>query len=443
MLEPSAERIARDLGDALRACGLTLDRLAGELDPIQDALVDLLIEGVPVERHRIPSELLTPLLDLALARPNDETSVVAPRNLRPYSDGVNDFFVVSDADEPVATGTEHVLGIGHASLTLASLTPRLQVQSALDIGTGSGVQALHLATHADVVVAIDVSSEALECAALSAALSGVELKLRQGSLYEPIGDERFDLIVSNPPFVISPGKSFTYRDAGRYGDDFVHDLVAHAHRHLNAGGWFVTLANWLHPAGTDWRERMMEWIAPTGCDAWVVQRDLIAPADYVRIWTEDAGTGDEQAWLAWFETNQIEAIGFGWIVLHAGDRDVPHRRFETLTHPVEHPMGPWLLQHFVLEDLAADLDDDALLRTPMSLTDVTLDRRMLTVNRGWHRGVRIDGLIEEFLNRIDPTHPIGEALSNLPTEQGIDVESAADLVRGLMQVGALAPTSIA
>ena len=77
---------------------------------------------------------------------------------------------------------------------------------ALDIGTGTGAIALSLLAERGVerAVATDVSAEALALAAENAQVLGLtdRLELRQGALYEPIGaDERFDLIVSNPPYI--------------------------------------------------------------------------------------------------------------------------------------------------------------------------------------------------------------------------------------------------
>jgi methylase of polypeptide subunit release factors len=113
--------------------------------------------------------------------------------------------VVSDFGSDVRPGPlapEHVLGIGTASLTLAQATPRSPVGRALDVGTGSGVQALHLGLHAEHVVATDISPRALRLAATTAALSGQKWDLRPGSLLAPVEGERFELVVANPPFVV-------------------------------------------------------------------------------------------------------------------------------------------------------------------------------------------------------------------------------------------------
>ena len=69
---------------------------------------------------------------------------------------------------------------------LALLTVRDRVGSALDLGTGCGVQALHLAGHADQVVATDVNERALRLTRFNAALNGVEIDARAGSIFEPV-----------------------------------------------------------------------------------------------------------------------------------------------------------------------------------------------------------------------------------------------------------------
>src|SRR5674476_463560 len=111
---------------------------------------------------------------------------------------------------------EHVLGISEASSSLAQLTVREKVTSALDLGTGCGVQSLHLASHSDAVVGTDVNPRALAMARLTSSLNEVEFDVRGGSLFDPLAGEKFDLIVTNPPFVVSPGtgERLVYRDSG-------------------------------------------------------------------------------------------------------------------------------------------------------------------------------------------------------------------------------------
>jgi len=254
--------------------------------------------------------------------------VAARLDCRPYSEDETALWVVSDLTPgldgaPNRVGADHVLGISSASSSLARLTIREPVGRALDLGTGCGVQALHLAGHAAEVVATDVNARALWIAGINAALNGAtNVEVRDGSFFEPVAGEAFDLIATNPPFVISPatGERLVYRDSGLPGDRVVEDIVRAAPGHLTPGGWCQVLANWVVERARPWDQRLTGWL--DGCDAWVVQREVVDPATYVEMWLRDAGMqgGADylrryDTWLAWFEEQRIEAVGFGWINL--------------------------------------------------------------------------------------------------------------------------------
>ncbi len=318
-------------------------------------------------------------------------SVRAALDVRPYGSAEDApgtaWWVVSDlgtgldgVNRPLPA--DHVLGVGGASVTLAQLIPRHPVGRAFDLGTGSGVQALHLATHAATVVASDLSARALRLAALTAGLSDVDLDLRQGSLYDPVDGERFDLVVSNPPFVVSPGAvepRYTYRDAGLPGDEVCRRLARGAPAVLTEDGMVVMLANWLHRDGESWPERVGSWL-PADLDAWVVQRDLEDPAAYVSTWLRDSGDPGApgylaayDAWLGALEADRVTAVGFGWVVLRrtAGR---PGVRLEEWPHAVEHPLGPYVLaqlerQRALATGTEADLLGSALTLAPGVVQD--------------------------------------------------------------------------
>src|SRR6185369_14241112 len=102
---------------------------------------------------------------------------------------------------------------------------RTAVDRVLDLGCGQGLQALLAAPHAADVVATDRNPRAVSLTRLAAALNGSSVAARQGDLLEPVTGELFDLVVSNPPFVVSPGRRYTYRDAGLEGDEVCRRLV--------------------------------------------------------------------------------------------------------------------------------------------------------------------------------------------------------------------------
>jgi release factor glutamine methyltransferase len=78
--------------------------------------------------------------------------------------------------------------------------PEAQV---LDMGTGSGVCAVHAARRARRVVAVDINPAAVRCTAINAELNAVEdrVEVRHGDLFAPVAGERFDLILFNPPYL--------------------------------------------------------------------------------------------------------------------------------------------------------------------------------------------------------------------------------------------------
>jgi len=261
-------------------------------------------------------------------------------------------YVVSDLKHRPGAGVpadDHVVGAGGASGNLARLVVHRTVDNVLDLGTGCGVQAVHLAARnpSARVTATDVNPRALELAAMSFELSGVAgAELLKGSLLEPVRGRRFDLIVSNPPFVVAPvGRRFTYRESGMAGDDFCRSLVREAPAYLNDGGYCQLLANWLHIDGVPWEERVGAWV--DGCDAWIVQRDVQDPAEYAELWLRDsceAGTPEYRSryeeWLDLFERQGVAGIGFGWITLRRSERPVV--RVEELRHAVEEPVGAYV-----------------------------------------------------------------------------------------------------
>src|SRR5579872_4302342 len=114
---------------------------------------------------------------------------------------------------------DHVLDVNPTTITLSNLTVRRRAARALDLGTGCGVLALVAARHAGHVVGTDTNPRALNMAAFNARLNGIEnVEWRSGSLFEPVAGERFDLVVCNPPYVISPVSRYEFRDGGRRGD---------------------------------------------------------------------------------------------------------------------------------------------------------------------------------------------------------------------------------
>ena len=317
----------------------------------------------------------------------------AAMDLRPYAtDSSEELWVASDLgafQRPGVLRHDHVLGIGGASTTLVQSTPRRPVATALDLGTGCGIQTFHLLAHAEHVTATDISERALATTRFNLVLNAPALgldpehpedrvRLDLGSMLEPVAGRHFDMVVSNPPFVITPrtpqetdAERFTYRDGGLPGDRIVRDLLAELPSVLAPGGTAHLLANWEIPRDpqgepeSTWSRGPESWI-PTGTGAWVIQRELQDPCEYAETWLQDASQQrDPQAfdrayaaYLDDFASRDVAAIGFGMVWLQrpedtertvsgtvepgrAASSSLP-RIFETVPHPIQQPIAPAL-----------------------------------------------------------------------------------------------------
>ncbi|WP_128375348.1 DUF7059 domain-containing protein [Streptomyces cavernae] len=443
-----------------------------------EALVRLFLLQQPVPYARVAGVLpVDDCLDAGwLSRVGDE--VAATVDVRPYGGpGGEDWFVVSDLGCAVGgaggigsrgrqADADVVLGVGGASTTLAGITVRTPVSAALDLGTGSGIQALHAAQHATRVTATDLNPRALHITALTLALSGAQpADLREGSLFEPVGEERYDLIVSNPPFVISPGARLTYRDGGMSGDDLCRTLVQQAGEHLNEGGFAQFLANWQHVEGEDWQERLRSWV-PRGCDAWIVQREVQDVTQYAELWLRDAGDhrGDMteyqahyDAWLDEFEARKVRAIGFGWITLRRTDADEPSVTVEEWPHSVEQPLGDAVRAHFERVDYLRTHDDAALLADRFRLAAEIVQEQVglpgaedpehvvLRQHRGMRRATKVDTVGAGFAGVCDGSLSAGRILDAIAQLMGEDPVLLRDRtpaqIRVLVEQGFLVPSA--
>jgi len=111
----------------------------------------------------------------------------------------------------------------------------------LDMGTGSGVCAMFAAKHARRVVAVDINAAAVRCAGINALLNHLEHKIdvRLGDLFAPVSDDRFDLILFNPPFV--QGAPQDDRDRAWRSNDVAGRFAAGLGAHLKPAGFALVL----------------------------------------------------------------------------------------------------------------------------------------------------------------------------------------------------------
>jgi len=453
-----------------------LRALASSTEPLA-ALVGAFLLGRTVPRAAMASALPTLGVDgaqrLGLVESTaDEAHALV--DLRPYTaldgHGEVDWWIASDLGE-LATGralrTDHVLGVGGASTTLAQVTVRTSVDRVLDLGTGCGIQALHASRHARHVVATDISRRALDFAAFNAALAGATFDLRLGSMLEPVADEAFDLVVSNPPFVITPRDAdvpaYEYRDGGRSGDAIVRDLITGVGAVLAPGGVAQLLGNWEVRRGESWDERVGRWLDESGLDGWVVQRELQDPAQYAETWIRDGGTTPERepdawrarygAWLDDFASRDVEGIGFGIVTLRRPTGAPTLRRLEEVTGTVQQPLGPAIAAALSAQTWFAEHDDAALAAARLVVAPDVTEERYLTPGAvdpqvvllrqggGFGRAVQAGTALAGLVGACDGDLTVGQIVGALAALLGVAADDvAADVlpsVRGLVRDGLL------
>jgi methylase of polypeptide subunit release factors len=331
---------------------------------------------------------------------------------------------------------DHVVGIGPATRTVAALTVRRPVKRALDIGTGCGAQALLAARHAEAVVATDVNERALELARLNARLNGLDnIELRAGSLFDPVAGERFDLIVSNPPFVISPDSELVFRDGGHARDELSRAVVHGLAEHLADGGVATTLASWAHGKDEDWSRPVRDWIAGSGCDAIVVRYVCDDDVGYAVKWAADDSV---DRWLDYYRDSGIGQISTGAVVLRRRDGRRSHwvEAVDAFTGPSP-SAGAQLERMFAGRDLLESSPD--LLREHLALVPHRLQESLVWTGDAYapqhlaltlDDGVGIEGPLQapalRTLFGLDGSRPLEE----LP-----DARDALPTIERLLELG--------
>ncbi len=130
---------------------------------------------------------------------------------------------------------------GPASFELAKYLFSVKGKRVLDLACGTGLYAVAAAKlGASEVWATDLDPAAVDCARTNAARNGVAIQARAGSLFEPVTDERFDLIACNPPQTPAPAGIRGPKFGGEDGLLYFRSILAEAPRHLAAGGILLT-----------------------------------------------------------------------------------------------------------------------------------------------------------------------------------------------------------
>ena len=369
-------------------------------------------------------------------------------------------------DPPDPRGpADQVASVGPASATLAGLMVRREARRALDLGTGCGVQALIAARFSEHVVATDVSERALAMARLNARVNGVaNVEFRRGDLFEPVEDETFDVIVANPPFVISPETSHVYRDSGLGGDELSRTVVVGSARRLAPGGHATILCEWLLREGEAWPDVPGRWTSGCGCDVLALHYRTAPPEDYAAGWNAqlrpvdpDAYAAAVGAWAAYQGDLGALAVGTGAIVLRRRAGGAPWYAAEEMPGGARGIASEHLLRLFAGRDEVARRGPGAVLEAVLEPVDGQVMTQRLVRDEGAWATPEVDvavapgvgthatvgaSLVHVLLS-LDGRRPLGEVVEQAAAELGADAavlrrdaQTAAErlLALGLLRV---------
>ncbi|MEZ6233288.1 MAG: methyltransferase [Phycisphaerales bacterium] len=374
---------------------------------------------------------------------------------------------VHDLGVPAGTKprADYVMGAASSSMTLANITVRRKCGTAMDLGTGCGVQAVLAADHCERVIATDMNERAVMLAAFTARLNGhTNVEAKFGSLYEPVEGLGFDMVVSNPPFVISPSKEFIYRDGGLHGDGISEAVIRGAAERLNPGGTASILCNWAHLKGRDWQERLASWAGATGCDMWVLRSWASDPSEYAARWLTHSenleGEGLRTAhreWMEYYEAAGIEAMGSGVVTLRrSGERGASGwARFSEAPDKMLGECGDQVLAMMGRWGAIEKMSDEDVRRAPVRVSPdvrITRETRPATAQEresdgsAWAltsarvrvaRGLAYEGTLDpvtlQIMGSLDGRAPVGDVVSAVATGLGLDAGRLMGPVVGVVR----------
>ncbi len=324
--------------------------------------------GVPQDASRaaefIPSWFTTLALSCGLLTKNKTGDHIVPEVMFFPAEG---FLVTSDHTTKIdANDPELVLWPNPTSRFLSRFTVRRPVRATLDLGTGNAIQALSCAAHSQHVVATDLNPRAVNYAAFTARLNGIEnIEPLHGDGFNPVAGRKFDLIVSNPPFFISPSGRYLFCDNPMDLDQLCRQFVKDAPNYLEEGGYFQLLCEWAAVRGQPWRERIGEWLENNGCDAWVIMGHTQDPSEYAQHRIAETASSKREdelysTYISYYRERNVEAIHDGIIALRrrSGNNWI---HIEEMSELSNDPFGEYVALAFEARDfLEAHASDNQM-----------------------------------------------------------------------------------
>lgn len=360
---------------------------------------------------------------------------------------------------------EHILPLNRPARHLCQFLIREPRSTGLDLCSGNGLHAVIVSSYCEKVSTADLSPRSVMFSQFNAALNGRRpFQCYTGDCYEPLAGQSFDIIVCNPPFVITPDGEMKYHANAMDLDGFCRQLIQSTPAHLNEGGICQMLCEWVQMPGQAWEERLAAWWEGLGCDVWIILANTQKPETYARTRSLDAELTLEQQrirqdkWLTYLHERRVRAVHGGIITFRRREKGPHWQRIDRLDNPIEQPAGEAMARIMAAEDFLQSRGNDANLLEwcPRVSPAARLEQESAWSGEGWESlsailrmtpeltpPLQVDQAILAFLSHCQGENPLGELIGQFAASMGAPPDAISgqilQTVRQLIKRGLLNP----
>ena len=368
---------------------------------------------------------------------------------------IGTLLLVSDWNRENAPG-DSVMSPSASTRALVQMMIRGRSQRTLDLGTGCGILALTAAGHSGKVFATDVNERAVRYAAFNAKLNRIgNVAFASGDLFQPVKNEKFDLILCNPPFLIGPKVRFLHSSAELGSDHFTEQIVRSVPTFMNEGAYFQMVSNWAEVDGETGRDRITRWFENSECDAWVLHSHAESAEEYAHARSREMFENEEAAnslyeeWLEYFTREKITAVHFGAVTMRRRSGSSNWVRYDQFP-AVSGSLGESIENGFRSRDfLDKHSSDDSFLNMSLKCSEILVEwneqnnMARVTLATGLKFAANLDREIVKFVRSCEGSVPLRDQLRKLAGRSGQPTSQIAPtftaVVRRLIELGLLVP----
>ncbi len=406
------------------------------------------------------------LIDLGLVESN-EGSVQATVQISPQGD---EWIATDFPHKQTESEADWVMGVGPSTRQLNHLMPPLEQPHILEAGCGIGWVARQRIRSGATAVATDINPRALALARLNDRLNNVHgITYAEGDFFEAAAEYApFDVIVANPPYILSPGGDRTYCETSD-GQTLCKSVVSRVAHYLKPGGYAIVLLNWSHETDDDWAAEPMRWLGDAPVQGWLHQTECSTPEQYAWQWVHSdprfmdsvSVAAEYRRWLTFYREHAIQRISLGCYFIRRPLVGEPSwRRTDARQLRGFSPAAGQDLETVMRNETwlrQTEPDSDTLLDTCYSPAQGVSAEVKMVLREGWHRAVidlqspgqlayggQIDETVLRLFDLFAQGKPARELVSTLQAKVSDKAQSSvekevAELVRNAMAYGLVTP----